>query len=92
LKWGEPYKNSVFVGSCIGDFYHFKLNDSRIEFSINSPELQDLVLNLNDTSDEISILKNLGCVTDIKFGPDDAMYVVSFSTTGVIYKISPNQE
>ena len=89
-RWGNSYINSVFVGACNGNLYHFKLNDERTGFIFENPELKDLVLNLNESDDEIVHFSNLGCITDIKFGPDNAMYVVSFSTTGIIYKVIPN--
>jgi glucose/arabinose dehydrogenase len=38
--------------------------------------------------DEIWFGKNFGLVTDIKFGPDGNLYVVSLMD-GVIYRISP---
>ena len=43
---------------------------------------------LTDSMDEIWFGKNFGLVTDIKFGPDGNLYVVSLMD-GVIYRISP---
>jgi hypothetical protein len=93
----EKYKNFVFVAdSNSGNVYKFKLDDTRTKIIFQSTELQDNVLNIfNDkknssgieSSDEILFAKNLGVVTDMKFGPDGALYIISI-IEGKIYKIS----
>ena len=40
--------------------------------------------------DEILFGKNFGVITDMKFGPDGKLYVVSIMD-GTIYRISPDQ-
>ena len=44
----------------------------------------------NEPMDEIVFAKNLGLITDMKFGPDGALYVISLME-GKIYKISTQE-
>tara|TARA_Y100001936_G_scaffold204215_1_gene207546 strand:+ start:1378 stop:3123 length:1746 start_codon:yes stop_codon:yes gene_type:complete len=88
------YKDFLFVADTNnGIIYKFKLDESRKKFVFQSPHLQDNVLNvLHDSSgtesmDEIIFAKNLGLISDMKFGPDGALYVISLME-GKIYKIS----
>ena len=92
------FDKSLFVAdSNNGNIYALKLNQERNGFSFNSVHLQDLVVNIepenkfgnfHESMDEIWFGKNFGLVTDIKFGPDGNLYVVSLMD-GVIYRISP---
>lgn len=88
------YKDFLFVADTNnGIIYKFKLDESRTKFEFNSPHLQDNVLNMlkdssgNEPMDEIMFAKNLGLISDMKFGPDGALYVISLME-GKIYKIS----
>ena len=88
------YKDFLFVADTNnGIIYKFKLDESRTKFEFNSPYLQDNVLNMlknssgNEPMDEIVFAKNLGLISDMKFGPDGALYVISLME-GKIYKIS----
>lgn len=90
----RKYKEFLFVADTNnGIIYKFKLNETRNGFIFDSPQLQDNVLNMLDDSsgnenfDEIIFAKNLGIITDMKFGPDGALYVISLME-GKIYKIS----
>ncbi|MGD8431975.1 MAG: hypothetical protein PVG23_05320, partial [Nitrosopumilaceae archaeon] len=83
------YDNSLFVGDCNnGNIYQFELNENRDGFEFDQPFLQDLVVNENESFDEILVGTGFGCVTDIERGPDGFLYVVSLSE-GVIYRIIP---
>jgi glucose/arabinose dehydrogenase/plastocyanin len=92
----KKYENFVFVAdSNSGNIYKFQLDESRTKFIFESPHLQDNVLNIIDDTknfstiepmDEILFAKNLGIITDMKFGPDGALYVISI-LEGKIYKI-----
>ena len=93
----NKYRNELFVGGCMGQIFKFKLNDSRDNFVFDSPHLQDLVLNMVKNESEENIIEPLdeilfgdgfGCITDIKFGPDGNLYVVSLSDS-TIYRIIP---
>ena len=91
------YTNELFVGTCIGEIHKFKLNDNRDNFIFDSIHLQDLAVNIitNESGeniveslDEIEFGNGFGCITDIKFGPDGNLYIVSLSDN-VIYRIVP---
>ena len=89
-KWDE-YQNSLFVGDCkFGNLYRFELNDTRDGFIFENPDLQDLVLNESDNSDEILFGKNFGCITAVNYSSDGYLYVISYLNNGAIYKIKPN--
>ena len=93
----KKYKDFLFVADANnGIIYKFKLDDTRTKFIFQSPHLQDNILNISQNSkdgsltesmDEIVFAKNLGLITDMKFGPDGALYVISLME-GKIYKIS----
>jgi len=85
----DKYRNELFVADCIGQIFKFKLNDNRDNFIFDSTHLQDLVANVDDPLDEIEFGNGFGCITDIKFGPDGNLYVVSLSDN-MIYRIIPN--
>ena len=91
------YGNELFVATCIGEIYKFKLNDERTDFIFDSTHLQDLAANrvtnesgenIVESLDEIEFGSGFGCITDIKFGPDGNLYIVSLSD-GIIYRIVP---
>ena len=91
----EKYNDSLFVANCIGNIYNFKLNQDRTAFIFNDPRLSDLVANkITDNEGkttlepmtEITFGSNFGCITDLKFGSDGALYVVSLSDN-TVYKI-----
>ena len=71
------------------------MNSDRTGFVFNQPHLQDNILNIIDDPennlvepmDEILFGKNFGLISDMKFGPDGALYVISLME-GKIYKIS----
>ena len=94
----QKYKNWLFVADSInGNIYKFRLNSDRTGFMFDQPHLQDNVLNIVDepgnnlveSMDEILFGKNFGIISDIEFGPDGALYVISLSE-GTIYKIISN--
>ena len=87
-KW-KDYENNVFVGDCQGHIYKFQLNTMRDGFIFENPDLSDLVLNIEDSNDEILFGKNFGCVTDVKYSSDGDLYVISYLNNGAIYKIKP---
>ena len=90
----RKYDDFLFVADTNnGIIYKFKLDETRTKFIFESPHLQDLVLNMlpdssgNELMDEIIFAKNLGLISDMKFGPDGGLYVISLME-GKIYKIS----
>jgi glucose/arabinose dehydrogenase len=93
----DKYGNELFVGDCNGKIWNFKLNDERTDFIFDSAHLQDLAANIvtNESGeniveplDEIEFGSGFGCITDIEFGPDGNLYIVSLSD-GIIYRIVP---
>ena len=50
------------------------------------PKIQEKNISNIEPMDEILFAKNLGIITDMKFGPDGALYVISI-LEGKIYKI-----
>ena len=92
----QKYYNWLFVtDSTVGNIYKFKLNSERTGFEFSDPNLQDNVVNvdpenksgyLHEHMDEILFATNFGVVTDLEFGPDGAMYIVSI-IDGTIYRI-----
>ncbi|MDA1125254.1 MAG: PQQ-dependent sugar dehydrogenase, partial [Crenarchaeota archaeon] len=89
FKETDRYDNSVFVGDCItGNLYKFQLNERRDGFEFSSPELQDKIVNSNDSMEEIIIGTGFGCITDIERGPDGFLYLIS-NGDSKIYKIFP---
>ena len=92
----KKYKNWLFVADTNnGNIYKFRLNSDRNGFVFNESHLQDNVLNiakdpknnLVESMDEILFGKNFGIISDLEFGPDGSLYVVSL-LDGTIYKIS----
>ena len=85
----EQYQDFLFVADTNnGTIYKFKLDESRNFFNFESSHLQDNVLHRMDNydMDEIVFAKNFGIISDMKFGPDGALYVISLME-GKIYKI-----
>lgn len=83
------YQNNLFVGDCNnGNIYRFELNQNRDGFVLDSPQLQDRVVNYEDSMDEVIFGTDFGCVTDIVSGPDGFLYITSL-TDGTIYRIVP---
>ncbi len=95
----SKFSGELFVASCnYGQLFKFKLNEQRTGFEFNSDHLQDLVVNnieLNkeeqdfESMEEILFGDGFGCLTDIEFGPDGYLYLVSLSDN-TVYRILPN--
>ena len=84
------YQESIFVGDFLNGFiYEFKLNEDRTGFIFENPQLKDLVANGGDSLNEITFGMGFRGITDIEFGPDGFMYIVSIMD-GKIYRILPN--
>jgi hypothetical protein len=89
FKETRNYDNSVFVGDCNnGHLYKFELNQNRDGFVFSNPDLQDNLVNENDSTDEIMLGTGFRCITDIERGPDGFLYLVSHGER-VIYRILP---
>ncbi len=89
FKETSNYNNSLFVGDCNnGHLYKFELNQNRDGFEFSNPELQDNIVNTNESMDEIIIGTGFRCITDIEVGPDGFLYLVSHGEK-IIYRILP---
>ena len=89
FKETSNYDNSLFVGDCNnGNLYKFELNQNRDGFEFSSSELQDNVVNENESMEEIIVGTGFGCITDIERGPDGFLYLISHSDR-TIYRILP---
>lgn len=87
-KLGAEYSNNAFVGDLgYGNLYRFELNDDRTDFNLDSPGLDDRVVDNDDELASILFGEGFAGVTDIKTGPDGFLYVLSFDD-GTIYRIS----
>lgn len=87
-KLGAEYSNNAFVGDIgYGNLYRFELNDDRTDFNLDSPGLDDRVVDNDDDLASILFGEGFAGVTDIKTGPDGLLYVLSFDD-GTIYRIS----
>ena len=71
-----------------GTISKFELNNTRDGFVFSDSNLQDLVLNEGDNSDEIIFGTDFGRISDMKFGPDGSLYVASHLSNGALFKIS----
>jgi len=76
-RFGDDYKNTVFVGNVFGKMYHLELNQNRDGFHFPDSVLADTVADNPKELEEIVFAKNLGIVTDIDTGPDGFLYVLS---------------
>ena len=84
--------SNLLVADCInGNLYEFKLDTQRTGFIFEDKGLQDKILNNMDSMREIIYGTGFGCITDLKFGPDGYLYIVSL-TDGIIYRIIPTNE
>jgi glucose/arabinose dehydrogenase len=93
----SKYHGDLLVASCnFGQLFKFPLNEERTGFDFNSKHLQDLVVNYVEidgqkdfeSMDEILFGAGFGCLTDIEFGPDGYLYLVSL-TDNTIYRVMP---
>ena len=90
----KKYENWLFVAdSNNGNIYKFRLNEARTDFVFESEHLKDKVVNLLqkdsieiESMEEILFGTNFGLISDIEFGPDGSLYVVSL-IDGIIYRI-----
>ena len=87
-KLGDKYTNSVFVGDINnGNLYFFQMNEERNGFNLDSPGLDDKVVDNDQELDSVVLGPGFGGITDIETGPDGYLYVLSYED-GAIYKIS----
>ncbi|MGY5151477.1 MAG: PQQ-dependent sugar dehydrogenase [Candidatus Nitrosopumilus sp. bin_6a] len=93
----SKYKGDLIVASCnYGQLFKFSLNEYRTGLKFDSEHLQDLVANNIEIDeqtdiesiDEILFGEGFGCLTDVEFGPNGYLYLVSISDN-TIYQVLP---
>jgi len=88
-KLGEKYANNVFIGDIRnGNLYFLEMNPMRNGFKLNSPGLDDKVVDNTQELDSITLATGFTGITDLKTGPDGYLYVLSYQD-GSIYRIGP---
>jgi aldose sugar dehydrogenase len=88
-KLGEKYANNVFVGDIRnGNLYFLEMNPMRNGFKLNSPGLDDKVVDNTQELDSITLATGFTGITDLETGPDGYLYVLSYQD-GSIYRIGP---
>ena len=71
LNHFDKYRNGLFVATCTGEIYKFKLNENRDNFIFDSPHLQDLVANFVKNESGENVVESLD---EIEFGNGFGMY------------------
>lgn len=94
----SKYDGELIVASCnFGQLFKFKLNEQRTGFEFKTSHLHDLVANYVESDDgkkdfesmdEILFGEGFGCLTDVEFGSDGYLYLVSL-TDNTIYQVIP---
>jgi len=85
----NDYNDSLLVGDFnTGSISRFKLNSERTGFVFDDPGLKDLILNQGDIYNEIIFASGFNGISDLQFGPDGLLYVLSI-LDGTVYRIVP---
>jgi aldose sugar dehydrogenase len=81
---GADYVEDLFIGDYInGQIYRFELNGGRTELDVSDP-----VANSQGELEQHLFASGFdGGVTDLKEGPDGALYVVVHASSGAVFKI-----
>jgi glucose/arabinose dehydrogenase len=103
-KYGEEYKNDLFIGDFnYGNLYHFELDEERKDLILEGALADKISNSIDDLKSiifgqgfgektDLYIKKHnyFGGITDIEVGPDGYLYILTFGeTNGTIYKILP---
>jgi len=85
---GPAYNGRVLVGDYNrGSLHALPFNKARTGFDFTAhPLLTDLVADNWDERDELTIGVDFGRISDLEFGPDGALYVLSL--LGTVYRIT----
>ena len=92
-KFGEQYKDGVFVGDVRGNIYHFNVDKDRTGLLLNGP-LADEVANDFSEIEDLIFARFPGVITDMKVGPDGYLYILLYQVLGQedgeLYRIVPS--
>ena len=91
-KFGEQYKDGVFVGDVRGNIYHFNVDKDRTDLLLNGP-LADEVANDFSEIEDLIFARFPGVITDLKVGLDGYLYILLYQVLGQedgeLYRILP---
>ncbi|MDQ2685602.1 MAG: PQQ-dependent sugar dehydrogenase [Thermoproteota archaeon] len=94
---GQKYKNNIFVGDITrGNLFFFKVHENRtgLIFDDDPDIANDLIVSTEDDLSSITLGSGFKGITDIETGPDDDLYILSYSRAdggqGALYRISGN--
>jgi glucose/arabinose dehydrogenase len=91
-KFGEQYKDGVFVGDVRGNIYHFNVDKDRTNLLLNGP-LADEVANDFSEIEDLIFARFPGVITDLKVGPDGYLYILLYQVLGQedgeLYRVVP---
>lgn len=94
---GKKYENNLFVGDITrGYLFFFEVNENRPELLFdNNPNIaNDLIASNEEEVSSITLGSGFKGITDIETGPDDNLYVLTYSRAdggqGALYRISEN--
>jgi glucose/arabinose dehydrogenase len=94
-KFGEQYKDGMFVGDVRGNIYHFNVDKDRTDLLLNGP-LADEVANGFSEIEDLIFARFPGVITDLKVGPDGFLYILLYQVQrqedGELYRIVPSNK
>ena len=86
---GEQYANDMFVADINnGRLYHFDLNEDRTGLLLEGV-LQDRMANTVQELDSVIFGTGFRSISDIEVGPDGYLYLLTYGTSGKIFRIAP---
>lgn len=84
-KFGESFKNDLFVGYNNGNIYDFDLNRNRTELSLAGP-LADKSADKSEELEDVIFAQGFPGIVDLQVGPDGYLYTISDKN---IFRIRP---
>jgi glucose/arabinose dehydrogenase len=91
-RLGEQYANDMFVADINnGRIYHFDLNQDRTGLLLEG-ELEDGVADTVAELDSVIFGTGFSSISDIQVGPDGYLYILTYGTSGKIFRIAPAAE
>jgi aldose sugar dehydrogenase len=89
---GREYQNDLFVATYAGKIFHFDLDRSRTQLTLDG-ELADKIADTQEELEDVTFAEDIGSITDLKVGPDGYLYATIFEEEdGKIVRILPFNE
>ena len=86
---GEQYRNDIFVGDINnGRIYHFDLNEDRTGLMLEGALGDGVSDNIGELAPVI-FGTGFRSISDIEVGPDGYLYILTYGTSGKIFRIVP---